>query len=571
MAVVGIDLGTTNTVVACARGGQVVVLADDHGRRLLPSVVSFLPGGEVLVGQPAKDRLALDAKNTIASAKRLIGRAWDSKELALARQRFAFEVKEGPREGPLVVARGHDYTLAEISAFVLKRARQIAERALGEPVDRAVVTVPASFNELQRTATKVAGQVAGLEIVRIINEPTAAALAYGLGRSSQERIAVYDFGGGTFDCTLLALSDNVFEVLATAGDSYLGGDDIDLAVAERMADAFLRAHRYDPRANPQAFERLRAAGEAVKIDLSLVGRTHTKVRDVAFGPGGAHLDLDFSMTREELEAHATPLIERTFAVCQDALAMARLPVSAFDKIVLVGGSTRIPLVRKRVEQFFGRPPLDRVNPDEVVAIGAAIQAAALTESKPARSVPAPPVPAGAGGPRPSARPPLPGLPPPPVVARPSSRPPRAIGDMSGPRAPVLADVTPRALVVETVGGWCDVVVQRNAKIPCERTRAFTTSSDGQTAVRVRVAQGEDAAFGKNTYLGEVQLDGLRPARRGDVTVQVRFEVDESGTLKVYATDTATGHEAHALLQLVAVADVQSIAAMQARVAAQKVS
>ncbi len=570
MAVVGIDLGTTNTVVACARGGQVQVLADEQGRRLLPSVVSFLPNGEVVVGHPAKERLAIDAKNTIASAKRLIGRSWDSKEMVRARQRFPFEVKEGPREGPLVVARGHDYTLAEISAFVLRRARQIAERALGEPVERAVVTVPASFNELQRTATKVAGQVAGLEVVRIINEPTAAALAYGLGRGSHERIAVYDFGGGTFDCTLLALSDNVFEVLATAGDSYLGGDDIDLAVAERMADAFLKAHRYDPRANPQAFERLRGAAEAIKMDLSLVERSHTRLKEVAFGVGGAHLDLDFDMTRSELEALATPLVERTFAVCQEALAVAQLPVSAFDKIVLVGGSTRIPLVRRRVEQFFGRPPLDRVNPDEVVAIGAAIQAAALTEVAQGRSIPPPPVPGGPGGPRPSMRPLLPGLPPPPSASRTSSRPPRAMGDLHGARPPVLADVTPWALAVETVGGWCDVVVQRNAKIPCERTRAFTTSSDMQSAVNVRVAQGEDPLFGNNTYLGEVELVGLRAARRGEVTIQVRFEVDESGTLKVFATDTATGHEAHALLQLVAVSGEQSIEKMQARQAALKI-
>src|SRR5580698_4930744 len=315
MAVVGFDLGTTNTVTACVRGGRVHVLADEEGRRLLPSVVSFHPSGEVLVGHRAKERRVVDAKNTVASVKRLIGRAWKSEELDRARQRFAFELKEGPGHGPLVVARNGEYTLSEISAFVLTRAKQIAERSLGERIERAVITVPANFNELQRAATKVAGRVAGLDVLRIINEPTAAALAYGLGRSSKERIAVYDFGGGTFDCTLLDLSGNVFEVLATAGDSFLGGDDLDIAIAERIADAFLRTHRADARVDVQAFERLRAAAETVKIELSTNERTHTKLREVAFGVGGAHLDLEFTMTRDELDMLATPLVERTFAVC----------------------------------------------------------------------------------------------------------------------------------------------------------------------------------------------------------------------------------------------------------------
>jgi molecular chaperone DnaK len=547
--------------------------------------------------------------------------------------------------------------------------------------------VPANFNELQRAATKVAGRVAGLDVLRIINEPTAAALAYGLGRTVKERIAIYDFGGGTFDCTLLDLSGNVFEVLATAGDTFLGGDDLDLAIAERMSEAFLHAHRYDPRSDPQAFERLRVAAEVVKIELSLAERTQTKLREIAFGVGGAHLDLDFGMTREELEMLATPLVERTFAVCQEALSIARLPVSALDKVILVGGSTRGPLVRRRVEQFFGAAPLDRVNPEEVVAIGAAIQAAALTELERRRSIPPPPVPARkasasvpvfeddeevtvtstqvaetvraartkaasapemtrtgtqkmgppplrtttarmpsasslAPGPRgpanaPTVTQPLPApapdpastiptpvafqdilrsTPPPeqpnrdmfaPAIAPPAAsvqsavtsvepRLPIVMPNRSEPPPvpsgvpPVLVDVTPRALVVETVGGWCDVVVQRNAKIPCERTRAFATSSDMQTLVRVRVAQGEDPVFASNTYLGQVELVGLRAAPRGEVTIQVRFEVDESGTLKVFATDVSTGHEAHALLQLVGIAGAQGIEAMRARQAAVRV-
>jgi molecular chaperone DnaK len=708
MAVVGIDLGTTNTVIASVRGGRVHVLADEQGRRLLPSVVSFHPSGEVLVGQAAKQRRVVDAKNTIASVKRLIGRSWDSEEIRRSRARFAFELKEGPGQGPLVVARGQEYTLPEISAFVLRRARQTTEVALGEPAERAVITVPANFNELQRAATKVAGRVAGLDVLRIINEPTAAALAYGLGRSEKERIAVYDFGGGTFDCTLLDLSGNVFEVLATAGDTFLGGDDLDLAVAERMSEAFLHKHRYDPRADAQAFERLRAAAEAVKMDLSVQDRTTTRLREIAFGVGGAHLDLDFGMTRAELEMLATPLIERTLAVCQEALSIARLPVTAFDKIILVGGSTRIPLVRTRVAQFFGKAPLDRVNPEEVVAIGAAIQASALTDVERRRSIPPAPMPGGprrtypsippdphvagetqsdeditvtasisellrrtrsgsaapapdsgasagsvpasgsagstanapavprtttqkmggptpgpaphgptgtarlASGPSGTARmpsaPPLPvdGRPPPlhdpaPTLPRPvayadiarssdpngvpdplpqarSSQPSdgalQSMPELPPPPAaiaiPVLVDVTPRALVVETVGGYCDVVVQRNAKIPCERTRAFTTSSDNQELVRVRVAQGEDPLFGGNTFLGQVELVGLRAAPRGEVVVQVRFEVDEGGSLRVFATDVATGREAHALLQLVGIAGIKSIESMQARHAGTRV-
>ncbi len=390
-AVVGIDLGTTNTVVACVREGRVHVLADEKGNRLLPSVVSFRSNGDVLVGGAAKLRRLNDAKNTIASIKRLIGRPWDSDEIRLARSRFAFELREGPGQGALVVARGEAYTLPEISAFVLKRVRQIAEAALGETVDRAVITVPAHFNELQRASTKVAGRVAGLEVLRILNEPTAAALAYGFGSSANERVAVYDYGGGTFDCSLLELSGNLYEVLATAGDTFLGGDDIDSAIAEQMCSAFLLQHRYDPRADPQAFEKLRGAAETLKIELSANMQAQVELKDVAYGVGGRQLGLTFAMTQADLDALAEPFVERTLQVTQDALNTARLSPSAFDRVVLVGGSTRMPLVRRRVESFFGMPVMDRVNPDEVVAIGAAIQANALAEGG-TRSLPPPPMP-----------------------------------------------------------------------------------------------------------------------------------------------------------------------------------
>jgi molecular chaperone DnaK len=390
VSVVGIDLGTTNTVVACVRSGKVHVLADEHGARLLPSVVSFHPNGEVLVGGAAKARRVIDPRNTVYSHKRLIGRSWCSPEIAQAKSRFAFELKEGPGQGPLIRARGQDYTLPEISAFVLKRTRQIAEAALGGPVERAVITVPAHFNELQRASTKVAGRVSGLEVLRILNEPTAAALAYGLGRTGNERVAVYDFGGGTFDCTLLDLNGNVFEVLATAGDSFLGGDDIDNLIAERMAETYLKQHRYDPRTDPSMLERLKTTAEELKMVLS-TAETHTVVlKEFGHGGGGSAINYVFTMTRRDLDHMVTPLIDRSFKVTQDALALARLSPTSFDKVILVGGSTRIPLIRKRVEAVFGAPPLDRVNPDEVVAIGAAIQAAALTEGVRKRSIPAPP-------------------------------------------------------------------------------------------------------------------------------------------------------------------------------------
>jgi molecular chaperone DnaK len=391
--VIGIDLGTTNTVVATMRDGRVHVLADDEGHRLLPSVVSFHPNGEVLVGRAAKQRRAVDGKNTIASFKRFYGLAWGSEEIERARMRFPFEMREGPESSVIIAARGQEYSLSEMGAFVLKRCKQIAEAAMGEMVDRAVITVPAHFNELQRTATKVAGRVAGLEVLRILNEPTAAALAYGINaRREHERTCVYDFGGGTFDCTILDLSGDVFEVLATSGDTFLGGDDIDGAIADRMAEAFLHQHRWDPRTDRQAFERLRLAAERVKVDLTRKTDTTIQIRELTYGVGGRNLDLSFNFSRTELDHLLAPLVERTFAVTQDAMGIAGQTVTQIDRVVLVGGSTRSPYVKQRVHEFFGVPPLDRVNPDEVVAIGAAIQAASLADQTRVRSLPKPPVP-----------------------------------------------------------------------------------------------------------------------------------------------------------------------------------
>ena len=922
MTVVGIDLGTTNSVVATVQGGGVHVLADENGDRLIPSIVSFHPGGEVLVGRAAKARRRIDPKNTIFSIKRLIGHTFSSPTITEARSRFPFDLREGPGGGPIVHARGQDFTLPEISAFVLRRIRQVASLAVGVSVDKAVITVPAHFNELQRASTKVAGRVAGLEVMRILNEPTAAALAYGLGRTGRERVAVYDFGGGTFDCTILDLNGSVYEVLATAGDSFLGGDDVDQAIAWRMADEILAKHRFDARSDPQSYERLRASAEELKMLLSIHPEATVQIPEVAYGVGGRALDVTFSMNRAEFDALVAPLVDRTFTATQDALGVARLSPSSVDKVILVGGSTRIPLVRRRVEAFFGSRPLDDLNPDEVVAVGAAIQAAALTDATRKQDIPPPPpllrasdpspstqsgpgfgppssitqspttaaqefgtlsspgasapvrpsqmpsgnfgaidepptmhsstgvrvdaealtnqvrlpgdlptqsavaishsspfgavddddipsivssvaagfgslegdnvpslvsnvsvtasllgapqlpvpaprgfgeidegpqntintmnlppmrpaaptalgvappagqraipptmvstqrssqapIPQGQGplppgatqrlpsqppqappaprapsqappGRAPSVPPPLPPqaqsmqhaptqaapaypqspsqapappgatqrLPqqpsapppleislgatfapttapmpqqptqPPPFPAAKSTAPPlggqgfpqqgfppppqqqgfpqqqqgfpqqqqgfpqqqqhqgfpqqQGFGVPPGaamlgqnpavpanpyvsPQAtsqlqPVLVDVTPRALVVETAGGFTDTLIPRNARIPCDRTRRFATGRDGQTSVRIRVGQGESPRFAENTYLGEVELSGLRAALRGEVLVEVTFVLDEGGLLQVRAKDAATGQEARATLQLVGVAN-----------------
>lgn len=375
--VVGIDLGTTNTVVAAMQNGAPTAIRDETGSSLIPSIVSFLPSGAVLVGSAARERRSEDNKNTIYSVKRLIGRPWDSPEVRQARARFSFELREGPGRATFVSARNETFTLPEISAYVLRKAKSIAEIELGEVVDRAVITVPANFNDLQRAATKVAGRVAGLEVLRILNEPTAAALAYGYNHGTSEKIAVFDFGGGTFDITLLSLTENVFEVLATAGNTFLGGDDLDWAIAERMADEFLAHHGRDARQFPAAVEQLRAAAEAVKIRLTHENEV-SEALQISLEPNGGVLPLSFAMSRTEFEALASPVVDRTFDVCREALGVARVGITDIDHVVMVGGCTKIPFIRRRVEEYFRRQADAHLDPHEVVALGAALQAHALT-------------------------------------------------------------------------------------------------------------------------------------------------------------------------------------------------
>ena len=685
--VLGIDLGTTNSVVAVADDEAIHVLSGADGQRLIPSVVSFHPNGEVLVGAAARDRRLLDARNTIFSVKRLIGRPFDSEEVRQAQGRFPFTLHPSATGGVLVEARGEKYTLSEISAFVLREVRAIAEERLGRPCSQAVITVPANFNELQRSATKAAGRVAGLEVLRILNEPTAAALAYGYGRGSHERIAIFDLGGGTFDITILELAGEVFEVLATAGDTYLGGDDVDALVAEQMAEAFLAHHRYDPRQDQQAFERLRAAAEWAKCQLSTETEVQLRIEELAYGDGGVSLDLTFGLTRQGLEALAMPLLARAFDVCEEAMRVAGIRPTQLDNVILVGGSTRMPLVHSMVEEYFGRAPLTNVDPDLVVAQGAAIQGRALataraksrlgrvqlqrvrkrtglsaprvveeragahrshdrfdeapTQVRPSKPPPAPPPPPAAAArgfmdeptrtdqavpsgpmtmPKPSAeRTGLPPVPPPPVP--PPPLPPleetpsvimaqvAAVGDVEGeapiriepesfggeplappeppglpspdaagdpwqgpspaapaaPAAPpLLLDVTPLSLGVETVSGYCEPIIKRNSAIPTEQTQIFSTGRDDQTEVVIRICQGEGRRLEENQLLGEVVLSGLEPAARGAVPIEVTFMLDADGTLGVRAIDKNTGQRQEIRVSLIGGVEDESIDEMQAR-------
>jgi molecular chaperone DnaK (HSP70) len=632
--VLGIDLGTTNTVVAVADDRRVRVLSSDGSRRLIPSIVSFPPDGPVLVGEAARARRLEDVDNTVYSVKRLIGRPYDSPEVRRTRQRFAFKLIERQGGGVGVDVRGEVYTLTEISAFVLREVRRVAEGVLEHTCDRAVVTVPANFNELQRSATKAAGQVAGIDVLRIINEPTAAALAYGYGQDRRERVVVYDFGGGTFDVTVLELEGDVYEVVSTAGDTFLGGDDIDLALAESLADAFLERHRVDPREDFLAFEKLRDAAERAKVALSQEEVVDVRVEEV-LRDGKRPLSLAHRLTRGELEALAEPLIQRSLEVCDRAMDDAGAAPTLVDNVILVGGSTRMPLMRRLVTEHFGREPHTRIDPDLVVAQGAAIHAHAVGGGRALVSVPpGAPVPDAAAAPDedgevldPEALETmdldellssgddeadvLPILEPDVLEADehehehahahahaheqgggssrkqreddtqidlmlqdamslPSARPPRGDAtqvDLKLPHAapaPLLLDVTPHSLGIETVGGFCSQLIPRNAPIPAEQTRIFATAQDDQQEVALRVCQGESRTFEENQLLGEVALTGLRRAARGAVRVDVSFKLDASGSLQVEATDSDTGQVQRIHVQLLGGADEDEIASMRAR-------
>ncbi len=626
--VLGIDLGTTNSVVATMDGAEARVLRTPAGAALIPSVVSFHPNGSIVVGRDARERRLIDAQNTVYSVKRLIGRPFDSPEVRQARERFPFELRGGDSGGVLVYSREQTYTLAEISAFVLREIRSVAEQSLGVPCTQAVVTVPANFDELQRSATKDAGRIAGLEVLRILNEPTAAALAYGYGRGSKERVAVFDLGGGTFDLTILHLAGDVIEVIATAGDTFLGGDDIDALIAEQMAEAFLSHHRYDPRDDRQALERLRAAAEWAKCQLSTEDDVQLRVEELAYGAGGRSLDLAFGLTRGALEEMARPLVARAFDVCDDAMRVAGMLPSQLDNVILVGGSTRMPLVQRMVAEYFGRQPLTGIDPDLVVARGAAIQGHALrtargragrrrrSSSRPRMARPSsrPPIsssPIFDEPTRPSARPPKPPVkarpiaavgtpssqpappPPPKVPSAPkvpedsweatfdsaprsepppgpawqpdrTSGPPPAPAPAPGTPPPLLVDVTPFSLGVETVDGYCEHIIKRNSPVPTEQSRIFAPGRQDQAQVAIRIAQGESRRLEQNQLLGEVVLDLEPGVASGPVDIEVTFVLDSDGTLGVRARDRATGREQATRIRLIGGIDEAELDQMRER-------
>jgi molecular chaperone DnaK len=501
--VIGIDLGTTNSVVATVRGSRVEVIPDAQGYRLHPSVVAFVPNGDILVGHAARARRHLDPANTIFSAKRLIGQSMRNPIVGLTLGTLPYRVEEGPNEQALVVVRGRQYTVPEIAAYVLMHLKQCAERHLGTTVTKAVITVPANFTDAQRQATKHAGELAGLKVLRILNEPTAAALAYGFGKALDARLAIYDLGGGTFDVTVLSIRDKIFEVLATGGDSFLGGDDFDRTLVDRLAAQLLEQTRVDLRSHPEGWAKLVMAAEQIKCQLSRDEAVAGTIHDLAGGVAGRGISLEFELTRGDFEAAIAPYVERSLLACDEVLIASGQSPQALTELILVGGATRTPLVRRRIAEHFRREPQTRINPDETVAYGAALQGAALT--------------AGASNP--------------------------------AEFYSLLLDVVPRALGIAVAGGYAEPIVERNTPIPVERVRTFVTSHDNQTLVVLQVCQGESRKFSENALLGTLTLDGIPARPRGEAEIEVIFTVDTDGILHVRARDVKTGLATQARIQV----------------------
>ena len=486
--IIGIDLGTTNSVVAVMEGGEPVVITNPEGGRLTPSVVAFTKGGERLVGQVAKRQAVTNPENTIFSIKRFMGRKFD--EVNEEMKMVPFKVVRASNADARVEANGKDYSPPEISAMILQKLKQAAEEYLGQPVTKAVITVPAYFNDAQRQSTKDAGQIAGLEVMRIVNEPTAAALAYGLDKKKDETIAVYDFGGGTFDVSILEVGEGVVEVKATNGDTHLGGDNLDQRVIDWIATEFKKSDGIDLTRDRMALQRLKEAAEKAKMELSTVMETDINLPFItADASGPKHLQM--KLTRAKFEQLVDDLLKKTVGPTKQALADAGVDLSKIDEVVLVGGSTRIPKVQAIVKELFGKEPHKGVNPDEVVAVGAAVQAGVLA------------------------------------------------GDV---KDLLLLDVTPLSLGIETMGGVMTTLIPRNTTIPTRKSEIFSTASDNQTSVEVHVLQGERSMARDNRTLGKFHLIGLPPAPRGVPQIEVTFDIDANGIVNVQAKDLGTGKE-----------------------------
>ncbi len=489
--IIGIDLGTTNSVVSVMEQGEPVVIPSSEGARLIPSVVAVNPKtGERLVGQVARRQAVTNPDNTIFSVKRLMGRKFSDPEVQKAIKVLPYKIVERPNGDAAVVMGGKDYSPPEISAMILQKIKHDAEQYLGETVTQAVITVPAYFNDSQRQATKDAGRIAGLEVLRIINEPTASALAYGLDKNVEKRIAVYDLGGGTFDVSILDVGEGVFEVKSTNGDTFLGGDDFDQRVINWVADEFKKDQGIDLRQDRMALQRLKEAAEKAKIELSTVMQTEINLPFITADAGGPkHLQMNLS--RSKLEQLTADLVERTMGPCRQAIEDANLKPADIAEAVLVGGQTRMPAVQEAVRKFFNREPHKGVNPDEVVAVGAAIQAGVL------------------GG---------------------------EVRDV------LLLDVTPLTLGIETLGGVATPIIERNTTIPTRKSQVFSTAANNQTSVEIKVVQGERPMAADNKLLGNFILDGIPPAPRGMPQIEVAFDLDADGILHVNAKDKATGRE-----------------------------
>lgn len=489
--IIGIDLGTTNSVVAVIEGGEPVVIPSSEGSNLVPSVVAVNPKtNERLVGRVARNQAVVNPENTVFSVKRFMGRRLKDAESQDAIKRIPYKVSAAPNGDVRIEIGGRDYSAPEISAMILQKLKADAEAYLGEPVDQAVITVPAYFNDTQRNATKDAGKIAGLEVLRIINEPTASSLAYGLGERKDGIVAVYDLGGGTFDITILEIADGVFEVKSTNGDTYLGGDNFDERIIDWLADEFKKENGIDLRNDRQALQRLKEAAEKAKIELSTTQSADINLPFItADASGPKHLNV--TLTRAKLESLVDSLVQKSIEPCRQALKDAKLDAKDIDTVLLVGGMTRMPAIQEAVKKFFGKEPNRGVNPDEVVALGAAIQAGVL------------------GG---------------------------DVKDI------LLLDVTPLSLSIETLGGVATPMIERNTTIPISKTQVFSTAADNQTQVEVHVLQGERPMAADNKSLGRFILEGLPPAPRGVPQIEVTFDIDANGILNVHAKDKATGKE-----------------------------